>query len=248
MNDPVGELFQALAAQLQQIQSDPSLLAAAAAVAEAIANDRGYFLFGSGHSALVAQEAFWRAGGLAPALPIHDPTGGDAERLNGMAAVLLARYDLKPGDVLLLISNSGINSLPVELALEARARGVTVIAITCVEHTRAVESRHPSGKKLADLADIVIDTHGRAGDAVVDLGNGVCAGATSTIVGCAIVEAITVKAALLLRERGLEPPVLMSANLPEGDAYNRKLARRYRPRLIRFEIPGVDAQSCSSLP
>lgn len=246
MNDPVSELFQALIEQLHEIQADPALETAAAAVADAIAEDRGLFLFGSGHSALVAHEAYWRAGGLAPALPIVDPMGGDAERLEGMAAILLSRYDLKSGDLLIVISNSGVNRLPIDVALEAKGRGLTVIAISCLEHTRSVASRHPSGQKLSDVADIVIDTHGEPGDSVVDLGNGLRAGASSTIIGCAIVEAIVVKAASLLQARGITPPLLVSANVPGGDTHNQELARRYRPQMVRFEIPGVDARPAGS--
>lgn len=242
MKDPVAEFLDVLKAQLAQVQADAAVTTAAEAVADAIAHDRGYFLFGSGHSALVAHEAYWRAGGLAPALPISDPMGGDAERLEGMGAVLLSRYDLQPGDVLIVISHSGINTLPVELALEGKAKGLTVIAITCLEHSRSVPSRHPRGKKLMDVADIVVDTHGKTGDAVVDLGSGLCAGATSTIVGAVIVEAITVKAAAILQEDGIEPPLLVSSNVPEGDEHNLQLAQRYRRQLARSEIPGVDAR------
>jgi uncharacterized phosphosugar-binding protein len=111
-------------------RSAQAIDAAARAVADAIQNDRGYFLFGSGHSGLIAQEAFWRAGGLAPALPIQDPLEGDAERLPGYALRLLAHYDLQPGSVILIISSSGINPLPIEMALEGKARGLTVIAVT----------------------------------------------------------------------------------------------------------------------
>lgn len=243
MKDPVAQFFDFLREQLARVQTDAAVTAAAAAVADAIAHDRGYFLFGSGHSALVAHEAYWRAGGLAPALPISDPMGGDAERLEGMGLVLLSRYDLRPGDVLIVISHSGINRLPVEVALESKAKGLTVIAITCVEHSRSVPSRHPNGKKLMDLADIVVDTHGKMGDAVVEMGSGLCAGATSTIVGAVIVEAITVKAAAILHESGIEPPLLVSSNVPEGDEHNLQLARRYRRQLARSEIPGVDARS-----
>jgi uncharacterized phosphosugar-binding protein len=224
-------------------RSAQSIDAAARAVAEAIEKNKGYFLFGSGHSGLIAREAFWRAGGLAPAIPIHDPLEGDAERLPGYALRLLAHYDLEAGGVILIISNSGINPLPIEMALEAKARGLTVIAITCLDHASAVASRHPSGRKLHEAADIVIDTQGAAGDAVLEVpsvpGR---VGPTSTILGAAIINAITVAAAGHLARRGLTPPVLVSSNLPEGDAHNAALVDRYRARLTRSLIPTADAK------
>ena len=217
--------------------------AAAQAVADAIQADKGYFLFGSGHSALIAHEAFWRAGGLAPALPILDPSWGDAERLTGYGVTLLEHYDLQAGSVMVVISNSGINPLPVEVAMESKGRGLTVIAITCLAHSQNVPSRHPSGKKLYEVADIVIDTQGVPGDAALELpGVPGRVGPTSTILGVAIVEAISVQAAAILVERGIVPPVLVSSNLPEGDIHNRKLIERYRNRLIRSEVPTVDAK------
>jgi uncharacterized phosphosugar-binding protein len=166
---------------------------------------------------------------------------GDSERLSGFAVTLLAHYDLQPGGVIVVISNSGINPLPVEMALECKARGLTVIAITCLSHSEDVTSRHPGGKKLYEVADVVIDTHGVAGDAVLDLPNTPGrVGGTSTMLGIAIVETITVQAAAHLAERGLVPPVLVSANVPEGDAHNREVAARYRERLVRYEVPTVD--------
>ncbi len=228
-------------------RSAASIAAAAEVVADAIQNDKGYFLFGSGHSALIAHEAFWRAGGLAPALPIVDPTEGDAERLPGYAPIVLDHYDLQPGSVIVVISNSGINPLPVEVALECKARGLTVIAITCLAHSQQVASRHPEGKKLYEVADIVIDTQGLPGDAALEMpGVPGRVGPTSTLLGAAIVEAISVQATAALVARGVTPPVLVSANLPEGDAHNRALIERYRNRLFRRQVSTVDAKSTRS--
>jgi uncharacterized phosphosugar-binding protein len=249
VTDKLQAFFDRCMDQLKQLKDESAadIQAAALAVADAIQNERGYFLFGSGHSALVAQEAYWRAGGLAPALPISDPMGGDAERLVGYGALLLAHYDLQAGDVIVIISNSGINPLPVEMALECKARGLTVVAITCLAHSQAVPSRHPSGRKLYEAADIVVDTHGEPGDALLDLpGLPGKVGALSTLLGIAIIEAITVQAASILGERGLTPPVLVSSNLPEGDAHNRALVERYRGRMVRSEVPSVDEKTAAS--
>ena len=249
MNNPMQGYLDLCISQLADVRdrSAQAIDSAARAVADAIQNDRGYFLFGSGHSGLIAQEAFWRAGGLAPALPIQDPLEGDAERLPGYALRLLAHYDLQPGSVILIISSSGINPLPIEMALESKARGLTVIALTCLAHSREVASRHPSGRKLHELADIVIDTHGLPGDAVLEMpsvpGR---VGPTSTVLGAAIINAITVAAAAHLTARGIVPPVLVSSNLPEGDAHNARLIARYRGRLIRFAIPTADAKPANA--
>lgn len=245
MADSIERYLNVCIEQLIQLRerSANAIDAAAHAVADAIQADKGYFLFGSGHSALIAHEAFWRAGGLAPALPISDPSWGDAERLPGYGVTLLGHYDLQPGSVMVVISNSGINPLPVEVAIESKERGLTVIAITCLAHSQNVPSRHPSGKKLYEVADIVIDTQGVPGDAALELpGVPGRVGPTSTILGVAIVEAISVQAAAILAERGIVPPVLVSSNLPEGDMHNRKLVERYRNRLIRSEVPTVDAK------
>jgi len=245
MTHPIDDYLETCIGQLAALRagSFAGIAAAAEAVAIAIQADKGYFLFGSGHSALIAREAFWRAGGLAPALPIDDPAEGDAERVPGYIVGVLAHYDLQPGSVMIIVSNSGINHAPIEAALECKARGVTVIAITCLAHSRPSASRHPSGRRLFEIADIVIDTQGIPGDAVVSLhGLPGRVGPTSTVVGAAIIDAIAVGAAARLLERGLEAPVLVSSNLPEGDAHNARLVARYRSRLVRSLIPSANVK------
>lgn len=240
----VDDYFDVCVKQLRAVfdGSQEGIEAAATAVARAIVGGGGLYLFGSGHSALIAREAFWRAGGLAPALPIPDPAAGDAERLPGFGTTVIAHYDLKPGSVMIVISNSGVNAMPVEIARAAQAKGLTVVAITSLAHSRSVESRTPGGQKLYEIADVVIDTHGVPGDAALDVpGADVKAGATSTVVGTAIIEAITARAAEIMAAEGHEPPVLVSSNLPGGDAHNRALAERYRAHLVRYEVPTVDA-------
>ena len=215
---------------------------AARLVAEALAEEKPFYWFGSGHSTFIARDAYWRAGGLAPALVIPDPMMGDAERVEGFAALLLAHYELQPGSVLVVISNSGINPLPIEMALEAKDQGLKVVAVTCREHSEAITSRHCSGKKLMDLADVVINTHGVPGDAALTLpGSKLRVAPTSTIIGAAIIQAIVAQASAFLLEWGRKPPVIVSANLPEGDAWNRELAVRYRSSMVRYEVPTADA-------
>jgi len=223
-------------------ESGTAIHQAAEAVADAIQGGGLFALFGSGHSALVAKDAAYRAGGLAPVLAVDDIAEGDAERVEGVAKYIIARYELRPGSVLAVISNSGINPVPIEMALIGKAGGLKVIAITSLAHGASMPSRHSSSKKLADVADIVIDTHGAPGDASVTIPGSIYkTGATSTIAGAAIVQAITVQAAGLLAERGVEPPLWVSANLPEGDAHNNALLERYRPYLARYQMATLPA-------
>jgi uncharacterized phosphosugar-binding protein len=235
--------------QLEKIEANSvkAIDEAAHEVARAIMEDRNYYLFGSGHSALIAREAWWRAGGLAPAMPISDPLGGDVERVSGVAIAYLMHYDLNPGDVILVISNSGMNHLPIEIALECKKRGMKVIALTSLAHSQSVKSRHPSGKKLYEIADIVIDTQGVPGDAALELAEGdYKVGPTSTVVGAAIIQAITARAAEIMQAEGYPPPLIISVNSPEGDAHNREITRKYRDRLVRYEVPTVDQPKAST--
>jgi uncharacterized phosphosugar-binding protein len=230
-------------AQLERVEkgSGHSIDEAAHEVAQAIMEGQNYYLFGSGHSALIAREAFWRAGGFAPAMPIPDPLGGDVERLSGVASAYLMHYDLQPGDVILVVSNSGMNHLPIEVAMECKAREMKVIALTSLAHSQSVESRHHSGKKLYEIADLVIDTFGSPGDAALDLaGSEFKVGPTSTVVGAAIIQAITARAAEIMVAQGYTPPLVVSVNTAAGDAHNREITKVYRQRLVRYEVPTVD--------
>lgn len=243
MNDYVEHYFRYVSDVLEKVQreSGPAIHAAAEAIAAALEHDNDIMVYGSGHSALVAQDAAGRAGGLVPFLALEDVAHGDAERLEGMAQVIAGRYHLRAGGVMIIISNSGINPVPIEMALLCKSAGMKVIAITALSHSQAVGSRHSSGKKLYELADIVIDTHGKEGDAGLELPGGAFkSGATSTLVGATIIQAINVQAAALLAGRGIEPPVFISANLPQGDAHNKKMIAHYRQRLARYQIPVME--------
>ncbi len=216
---------------------------AAQAIAQAIMDDKNYFLFGSGHSALIAREAFWRAGGLAPAMPIPDIMEGDVERLPGHGLAILAHYNLQKGDVIVVISNSGINYLPLEIAMKCKDIGMTVIAMTSKKHSATVEPRHPSGKRLMDIADIVIDNQVVRGDALLSLSDErFKVGPSSTILGAFVIEAVTARAAEIMLDKGITPPLLISANAPGGDEHNKAIADKYRNKLIRYAVPTVDAK------
>lgn len=211
-----------LIAQFESTQLD-AVERAAEAAAESITHHQVLHVFGSGHSQLVAMEATARAGGLAAVNCIADPAldPRDArrvsliERLHGYAAVTLELGEVRAGQTLIVISNSGINPVPIEMAVGARQRGLTVVAISSLPHSLSNESRHRSTQRLHDVVDIVIDTGAPPGDTTVDV-NGIGTGAVSTLLGTLAINALTVRAIELLSAGGHQPPVLISQNVTSG--------------------------------
>lgn len=238
MADLITPFIKAIETMLQSIKEHEvsAIREAANCLADTIARGGIVHVFGSGHSSAIAREIVGRAGGLVPINDIIDPTAGRAERVEGYAAELLAAYDLqyqlKQGEVLIVISNSGINPLPIEVALYGKNRGLHTIAITNLQQSQTSISRHSSGHKLFEVVDIVIDNHGFPGDAIAPLPGGdarVAAG--STIAGAMIVNLLILVSAEALLEQGLYPPVLRSQNLPGSDHHNQALFAKYRGRL-----------------
>lgn len=221
-------------------QAEP-LEAAAKAVFTAMRADGLLHVFGSGHSHALAEEAFHRAGGLVPVnviqesflTPLTRPDlSGRLERVSGLAALILDGHDLRAGEVLLVISNSGINAVPVEMALEGKRRGLTVLALTSLRHSRSVPPRHPSGQRLFEAADIVLDTCGEPGDAAVAYpGLPGRVAPTSLLAGSFIINSLVCRVVELFLENGLTPPIYVSANVPEGDEHNGPLEAKYRGRI-----------------
>lgn len=207
-------------------------------------------VFGTGHSRSFAMEIAGRAGGLVPANRISIPDlafYGDAttadvldpylERDPSLAARLLAVHDIRPADVFILCSNSGGNGSTVELARLVKERGHALIAVTSMDHTTRITSRHPSGQRLFEVADVVIDNRGAFGDAELPLPpaeDGSERGsvlATSTVTSTLIAQMLVTEVCGLLLEAGEEVPILISANIPSGDAHNERLRERYGNRL-----------------
>ncbi len=213
---------------------------AAAWLGEALARDRWLYAFGTGHSHMLAEEIFYRAGGLAHAVPILDDLlmlhkeaveATHLERREGYAAELLKLYPVAAGDVLIVASNSGRNAVPLELALLGRERGMRIVVITNLEHTRTWPSRHSSGKRLADAGDVVIDNCGVPGDAAIELaGMPSAIGPTSSITGTFIVNAIIVRGIENALARGVAPEIYISSN-SNGDDHNHKLLQKYKSRI-----------------
>lgn len=236
------EVVRDLLARAETTQA-AALDAAAEAGAAAIAAGRLLHVFGCGHSASVAAEAFHRAGGLVPVNAILEPflspfapprQAGALERLPGLAAALLDANRVEAGDLILVASNSGINAVPVEMALGGKARGLAVVAVTSVGHSRAETPRHASGKRLFEVADHVLDNGGAPGDVAVPVPGGPAGarmGPTSGVIGAFLVNAWIVRIAERLAARGLRPPVYVSANVAGGDAHNREAEAAYRGRI-----------------
>ncbi len=220
-----------------------AILAAAGFVTDTVAADGVVHLFGSGHSALVAAECVGRSGALVPLNQIIDRTEDLAERLPGYGRVLAEFYDqqygLKPGETLVVISNSGINPLGIELALDARERGLAVIAITNVRQSRSLPSRHPGGARLFELADVTLDNHAPHGEAALALpGVAQRVASVGTITGSYLINAVLAAAVQGLVGRGVEPPILVSENAGIGgaDERNAALRRRWQGRLRRAGV------------
>ena len=225
------EVINELLARIASTQQE-SIQAAANAMAECIRRDQIVYLLGSGHSLAIAMEGYYRAGGLAPVDVIYDPTFGRAERVEGYAETILKSYNIPSGAVVFIISNSGRNAVPVETALWCKERGITTIAITSLAHSRSVASRHSSGKRLFEIADIVIDNCGVPGDAILEIeGLPGRACATSGIAGLFIIESVIAQTIQNLIESGAKPPVYMSMNVDGGDEANQWLLDKYANRL-----------------
>lgn len=210
----------------------------AAAFAGALENDRNIFLLGTGHSHMLAEELFYRAGGLVKiqpvletALMLHESASKstEIERLQGYADILFETYNMQAEDVIVIISNSGRNGVCVDMAQLAKSKGLTVVALTNLNHSKAMESRHSSGKKLYEFADIVLDNMGCVGDACIEFPElGRKAAPTSTSAGAAILNAAVTGCIELMLEHGKVPEVFSSSNVDGGDAVNEVFVKKYR--------------------
>lgn len=246
LDDAVRVLRQAFD-RVVETQRD-AVAAAADLIAAAIPEGGIVQVFGTGHSRAFAMEIAGRAGGLVPAnmLAIKDLVfrGGEdpaplldplAERDPSLAARVLALHEIHPRDVFVIVSNSGGNGSVVEMARLVKERGHPVIAVTSLRHSRGITSRHPSGLRLFELADIVIDNGAAYGDAELELPGGIAICPTSSLTGALIAQMLTTQVCGRLLAAGREVPVYVSANLPEGDAHNDRMLERYGARVAQSE-------------
>ncbi|GHJ39872.1 SIS domain-containing protein [Streptomyces sp. TS71-3] len=244
--DLAGRYFDAAITLLERVRDEEAdgIREAGALLADTVEAGGRLFAFGAGHSSLAAQDLVYRAGGLALvnllAVPgtlgvdVMPATLGSAlEHVGGLAQAVLGASPARAGDVLVVISLSGRNALPVEMALAAREHGLKVIGVTSVGYTAATVSRHASGTFLKDHCDVVLDSRIPVGDAELSVeGIGAPFAPASTVVTSALLQATVATAAGLLAERGTEPPLLRSANVDGGKAWNEKVFSEYGDRIF----------------
>jgi uncharacterized phosphosugar-binding protein len=201
---------------------------AAGWAADAISGDHLVFLFGSGHSFIATMDTYPRIGSYPGWLPIHElstsymPTvlGNQGlrqtlflEKVEGFGRLVLENYRLTPDDVMVVISNSGVNPMGIDVALVAKETGLKTIAISSLDHSRGSASRHSTGKRLFEICDLVIDTCVPAGDALVDVpGFPHRVSSASTIAACVVMQSLTAATAARLADRGYAVPVFPSHN------------------------------------
>ena len=220
-----------------------ALETAARQIANALRDGGMVYTFGTGHGHLLALEIFYRAGGMVRLCPIldeklmlHISAAGSTqeERNEEWVAKLLEKYPIKKGDVLIAMSNSGRNAVPVLLADEARRRGAYVIALTSLQHTQAVTSRNRLNLRLFEVSDLVLDNGGVLGDASWQAADGAMVGPTSTAIGAAMLQSIVCRVQELSLEENFEADYFKSSNVDGGDEWNDALIERYKD-----QIPGL---------
>ena len=228
MRDHLGEVEQSNREVLETVGD---------AVVDAIASDGRVFTAGTGHSTVPVLESFYRAGGLACVQPVYHPAlnpleGAAAsthlERLSGLAELLVETLEPATGDVAFVFSNSGVNPVPVELALHFRRRGVKVVVVSSRRHMETAPRRHE--RKLDGVADHLIDTLVPYGDSSYPPGDP-ATGALSSLVCIYVWNLLLARVFEVGRERGIELPLWQSANTADGEKRNKTLTERYRKRI-----------------
>ncbi|EEP61853.1 Hypothetical protein, conserved [Brucella abortus str. 2308 A] len=227
-NDVIARLSGLRDRLAAQMEKAADLIAAAARA------DRRVYVFGTGHSHMMAEELHYRAGGLAITVPIlcgsimlQDGAVASShfERIEGAVRPILDRYGIRDGDVLVVVSNSGVNAAPIEAARYAREKGAAIIALTSVAYSNTIARGRT---QLLSLADVVLDNDAPSGDAVLEIaGSALKVGPVSTALGVTILNAVFADVAARLVGEG-DAPIYLSANMPGSGDINRSLVERYR--------------------
>jgi uncharacterized phosphosugar-binding protein/N-acetylglucosamine kinase-like BadF-type ATPase len=228
---------QALMGEVAQTQKS-AITASVDLFANALSSGKLIHTFGTGHSHLLAEEIFYRAGGLAAIYPILDERlmlhkdvvkGSQNERLPGLAQELLDQHSISSGDVVIVISNSGGNQVTIDLIKLAQELGAKVIAVTSLKHATSKSARSSATEKIHQLADVVLDNSGVVGDALVRVtGSPMSVGPTSTVIGAALLQSVVVGTVAECLRRGVEPEIFLSSNLAGGDENNAAIFDKYR--------------------
>ncbi|WP_057915032.1 SIS domain-containing protein [Peribacillus muralis] len=208
-------------------------------IAESIMSDGIIHLFGSGHSHILTEEVFYRSGGLAAIHPIFvedlmlykgASRSSQLERQNDLSAKFMQDEDIRPGDVCIVISSSGINPVPIDVALIAKEKGAFVIGLASPEYANSCPSRHKQKLYLHDVVDLVIDNHVSKGDTLLK-SNNITFGSGSTVTGAVILNIIFTKVIQAIIDSGVTPPVFLSGNIEGADEHNQQLIAKYKTRI-----------------
>jgi uncharacterized phosphosugar-binding protein len=220
-----------------------NLIEVAERMAETTRQDRRIFIFGTGHSHLMAEEGFYRAGGLANVVPIlsehfmlhHLPAlGSHFERMPGLADMILDRYAPEPEEMLFVFSNSGVNCLPVEMALRGRERGLFVVSVSSFAYAKQAPLSD-LGLRLDQSVDLALDNGGMPGDALLELPDFPWRVApSSTVIGALIWNCLVAETARLLLHSGVNPPIFVSLNVMGAAEHNQALLDKWRPRNLHL--------------
>ena len=240
MNGIMEQYLSSVRAILQKAEQTQlaSMEQAVQLLAVAIRDKHSLFTFGTGHASLLAQELFYRTGGLAVinyirapgvSLDVNPPTlTTDVERMAGYGKAIVEANPIGPGDVVIVHSVSGRNAVPIDVAINAQLKGAGTVCLCNMTTSSQVTSRHESGKNLYQVCDVVIDNCGDYGDAVMRLeGFPERVAPSSTAVGAALLNAVVARTVELLLDWGITPPVFISSNVPGGDEHNDKIMREY---------------------
>jgi uncharacterized phosphosugar-binding protein len=246
--DPLESYYAGVLEALERVRAEETekIREAGRLIGDRLAQGRLLHVFGTGgHSYIAGEEVFYRAGGLVPVNAILDPGVSLApgairstfvERTPGYAKAVLDSYALEPDDVILVVNANGINSVTVDTALEAKERGLRVIAITSPECSRNIPAghpaRHPSDQDLCDVADLYIDSKVPVGEALVGIeGCDQKVAPASTITNAFILHSVVVATVERMVSIGAKPPIWKSANAPGGDEANSKYIAEYSGRV-----------------
>jgi uncharacterized phosphosugar-binding protein len=247
MTDLTAQFLREVTSRLDKLAGpNPAIDEAVRLTTEAL--DKGGVIqaFGTGHSEAFAMEIAGRAGGLIATnrmalrtlvlrgdRSVAELGGAEFERDPNIGENLVSLFDVQPNDIFMIASNSGVNGSILGVALAAKARGHKLIAVTSLDHTMKVTPKHPSGKRLSEVADVVIDNLAPFGDSTMQLEGGIGVGAVSSLTAAFIAQRITIGVAEAMRQRGKTPPVYISANIPGGDTHNSALENLYGERIRR---------------
>lgn len=222
--------------KFEETQSQ-NLIEVTNAIVDCIERGGRFFAVGTGHSHMIGEEFYARAGGLACiqliapmelTLGEHPLKSTQIERIASYAKVIIQQYKIQAGDIVMITSNSGRNALPVEMAMELKQSGVKTIAFTNLQHSQNVTSRHESGKRLFEVCDYVLDNCGCVGDAMIEI-NGIKGkmGSSSSIIGMYMAQTLSMMIAQEMHKRNMTVPVFLSANVDAGDQWNENIMKKY---------------------